>query len=432
MRRRIVLTAIAMCALGVAVLFVPMALAVRDQSTRQDVLELQRLATVATLQVPADLSSLDDATGGTWGPEEDGGEHSYAVYDPTGRRIAGRGPMTADPVVASALAGTIAAGTVGSESVAAVALGAGDQVTGAVRVAEPRQESATRIRTSILQMTALAVAAIAIAALIGWLLFLRLLRPVDRLRSAAGQLGDGDFSVEVPRTGMPELDQVGQALAATAQRIGGLVRRERAFSADASHQLRTPLAAARVVLETELLSPRDDPSLAIREALGVLDRLEATVTGLLRLSREDQVDRARVEISGALDAAAGRWAAAYQQRARELRVAHPAPGHPHTSAAALSHILDVLLDNALRHGLGAVTLAAEPAVGGVAITVTDGGTITESGHDIFQRRHPKATGTGIGLALARSLAEAEGARLSLRRSSPTTFELVIPDSPFAS
>ena len=95
----------------------------------------------------------------------------------------------------------------------------------------------------------------------------------------------------------------------------------------------------------------------------------------------------------------------------------------------MRHILHVLVDNALRHGRGAVTVAADRTPGGLAVTVTDAGSGPARPATMFGRRDPDATGTGIGLAMAPSLAEAEGARLRLRSGAPTTFELLMPGTP---
>ena len=98
-----------------------------------------------------------------------------------------------------------------------------------------------------------------------------------RLRDAAVDLGDGDFTIDVPRSGVPELDQAGQAMTATARRLDDLVSRERAFSADASHQLRTPIAGLRAAIQTELAFPRPDRTEVLREAISDIDRLERTM-----------------------------------------------------------------------------------------------------------------------------------------------------------
>jgi HAMP domain-containing protein len=108
----------------------------------------------------------------------------------------------------------------------------------------------------------------------------RLARPIRRLSDAAVQLGEGDFEVDLPRSPVPEIDDANRALTTTAHHLDELVSRERSFSADASHQLRTPLAGLRAAIETELEFPRDDHALVLREVLGDIDRLEETITEL--------------------------------------------------------------------------------------------------------------------------------------------------------
>jgi signal transduction histidine kinase len=96
------------------------------------------------------------------------------------------------------------------------------------------------------------------------------------------------------------------------------------------------------------------------------------------------------------------------------------------SSTALSTVVDVLVENAARHGRGAVSIEATPArPAGAVIVVTDEGHLGGDRGALFQRRSPHAQGHGIGLALARSLAHAEGARLQLARIDPTTFEVLI-------
>jgi len=91
----------------------------------------------------------------------------------------------------------------------------------------------------------------------------------------------------------------------------------------------------------------------------------------------------------------------------------------------------VLLSNAHRHGAGTVTVTARSVHGGLAIDVCDEGPgFTGDPDHVFDRRTPSRDGHGIGLALARSLAEAEGGRLSISRAQPEpTLTLLLPASP---
>lgn len=97
-----------------------------------------------------------------------------------------------------------------------------------------------------------------------------------------------------------------------------------------------------------------------------------------------------------------------------------------TRRAAIETILDVLLDNALHHGSGLVSIDTDTTSGTACIAVSDEGTSGLANEQIFERHRSSTGSTGIGLHLARTLAEAEGARLRLVRTDPTTFRLLLP------
>lgn len=311
--------------------------------------------------------------------------------------------------------------------VAALPLHAGSAVTGAVRAAEPSQEGTERLLAALFRLSLLAAAALGAAALAGWLLFRRLLRPLDRLRASAVRLGDGDFTTVVSPTGIVELDEVGATLNSSNQRLSRLIDRERNFSAAASHELRTPVAALRVAFEAELLAPRADPTRILHDGLAALDRLESTVQSLLRLARDQPLDRGVLAVAELLDSAGQRWRPIFAKQHRDLSISPTWKLPPvRISAAAIGHVLDVLIDNALRHGQGTVMVKAVAAADGVAVQVTDQAEMSPVIVSALFCRRGRADGHGIGLGLARTLTEAEGGRLGLANASPTTFEVVLP------
>jgi signal transduction histidine kinase len=420
-RRRILATVLACTALATTVLFLPAANAARGRERRSHALELQRDAMVVASRIPD----------GPVAPDVDlprDGRDRYALYGVDGRRISGDGPEEADAPVRRALQDQAADVDDGEDLVTAVPLAAVDGHPQLVlRAEEPTTASDARVRATITELGLAAVAALVVAAVAGWLLVRRLVRPLDDLGEVAARIGDGDFTVTAAPTGLAELDRLGHALEASAQRVGRLVERERAFSADASHQLRTPLAALRTTLEAELYAPRDEPGLAVREGLEAVERLEATVTQLLDLARDQPLDRALVDIGELLRRHGARWEAVAASLGRQVVVIVEDAPRARASGSALTHVVDVLVDNALRHGTGRVTVRASRERGGATVTVGDEGTLDVVGDPerLFLRRESDRGSTGIGLHLARRLAEAEGGRLRLSSRAPTTFTLTL-------
>lgn len=387
--------------------------------------DLERAADTVALAVSGDLNAgrvpavplLD---------EEDG-EGEVGVYAPDGRLLAGHGPAVGGPVERQAAMAEedVVIGREGDEIALAVPVLSGPRVTGVVRAALPETGLGLRIVLTWLGMAGLAVATTGVSWLLARRFTKRLVRPLEELAAAAEQLGDGDFTARSPRAGIPEIDQVGETLDATAARIGSTLERERAFSAEASHQLRTPLTGLRLQLEAALEAPSADPYAAIRAGIASADRLERTIEDLLALGRERRAPRAELDLGALLEEIrqAGEALLGPQGRAVRIRLEDPPPAH--VAAAAVRQVLGVLLDNAATHGRGTVTVLARDAGDALAIDVAD------EGPDLGET-DPFATtptGHGIGLRLARGLAEAEGGRLRLSRPDPPTFTLLLPAAP---
>jgi signal transduction histidine kinase len=253
----------------------------------------------------------------------------------------------------------------------------------------------------------------------------RLADPVVRLARQAVDLGRGDFTTRAALSGIEEVDVVATALDDSAARLADLLARERSFSADVSHQLRTPLTGLRLRLERARADAPSEPH--VQDALDEIGRLEATVEHLLALSRDRHPVGAPLDVTEVLAAALSRWRPRYQAARRELQIDAPRPRVVvRASNLSIGQVLDVLLDNALRHGSGTVTLRARAAAGGLVIEVSDEGPgIAEDRRDRVFDRH-EGHGSGIGLALARSITEAEGGRLLLASGRPPCFQVVLP------
>jgi signal transduction histidine kinase len=368
---------------------------------------------------PADLRDVGD----------DGDHIDAAVYDEDGELLAGSVAEGDADVLDAAFDGDVLAATDGDRLVAAAPVTHSDEVIGAVLVDAPRNAVLGQVALVWSGMAALAVVAVTIAWLVGRRQARRLARPLEDLEHSARRLGDGDFSARSHQGGIEEIDSVGAALDTTAARLDELLARERAFSADTSHQLRTPLAGLRLRLEAALEQPDQDPRPAIAASLADADRLEAIIDELLTLARAGQAGRpGPVDLDALLGEMSPEWGArlALHGRDLEVRLDSAAP-EPIASAAAVRQVLGVLLDNATTHGRGTVTVAVREAAGAVAVDVSDEGPgLLKPESLLFSRRADRRDGHGIGLALARRLAEAEQGRLELTRPSPPVFTLLLP------
>jgi len=245
----------------------------------------------------------------------------------------------------------------------------------------------------------------------------RLAAPLERLAVAARRLGQGDFSVRAPRSRVAEVDEVSVALDVSAQRLGALVQRERAFTTNASHQLRTPLAAVR--LELEAIELGAGGATEVRAALAQVERLQTTIDTLLSVARDDTQSAQSVDLARTLDDAEARWRAILAKEARPLRtcsktrqsVARASPG-------VIDQIIDVLVENAHVHGSGAVTLTLRARDEWLAVDVADEGQGFDRDRDSAMKVQPRRDRHGIGLGLARALADAEGGRLVVTSAGP--------------
>lgn len=301
------------------------------------------------------------------------------------------------------------------------------RVVGAARVSYPSAPVDRRIRQIWLFRGALAVAVLVVAALLGLLLARRLTRPLRQLTTMASGLRDGDLTARAPESGPQEVRTLARTLNNATQTIEVLVRSQRMFVADASHQLRTPLTALRLALDN-VADGADDPQ-SVREdaerATAEVVRMTRLVNGLLALARAD------AETTGAEPVTvgpviAGRlevWRAVAEERGVTLNHAPAAPGIAAlTTPGHLEQILDNVLANALDFSPAGSTVTVElrPAGGTVTIEVTDAGpgmppAERERAFDRFWRgpRRRDRPGSGLGLAIVKQLVTDDGGTVRL-------------------
>lgn len=211
------------------------------------------------------------------------------------------------------------------------------------------------------------------------------------------------------------------------------IEAEREFSSNASHQLKTPLAALRFRLDDLTLWPETSKEVQAEliECMAEVDRLNGTVEDLLSLARGNAPATSNaVDLADAAASAVGRWRRLFSEKGRELAFSAPADSVLVTTAPRpMLQVLDVLLENALNHGRGATKVRVEPGPGRGVVLVSDEGSVDETIVDkIFDRSYRSATsaGSGIGLALARTIVDTTGGRLQVQSLNPTCFELSFP------
>ncbi|WP_131737635.1 HAMP domain-containing sensor histidine kinase [Actinomadura roseirufa] len=437
--RRLVLIAIVGVTILAIVLFaLPLAVAVQRLYHNETVTRLERDATRIAAVVPDDLNRHPRPIKRPAGLPA---RLTVGVYRVDGTRLTGDG-LARSPLAVRGRDGRVHDGVEHGRLAVAAPVPSDEGVASIVRVSGPYDPTGDRIEKALLAMAGLALAVIACATLLARYLARRLARPLERLTAAAQQLGDGNFGLRASRSGVQEADAAGLALEATARRLGTILERERAFSADVSHQLRTPLTGLLLGLESALERPGADLPAAINTALERGERLQIIIDELLDLARDSGPAHRPVDVPALLGQIRDRWHGplAAQGRRLVLDIREPLP-QVSASPAALSQIMDVLLGNALQHGRGEVSVQTADVGDGLAIDVTDQGPgIPDDAPDIFARRSgpsgahptgsrrdgPSGAGHGIGLALARSLAEAEGGRLILSSDRPAVFTLLLP------
>src|SRR3954470_19391294 len=424
MRRRIVTLSVLAAVLAITLFGVPLGYAVAASFLGDEAAEAEHVADVAALGGGAHLARDEPVTSL---PSSDS-SLLVALYSPDGTLVTGDGPARADGLVSEALGGGVVTDPDAPGGLAvAVPVTDGTTVTGVVRASSPYPGVWLRIAGAWAVMLALGLLAVGTTWLLARRQARRLSTPLESLVGAAQRLGEGDFSVRTDPSGIPEIDAAGSALDLTAHRLDDLVGRERAFSSTASHQLRTPLTGLRLTLETALDAPAAEQRAAVVRALESADRLERTIDDLLSLARHAPRDRAELPLQSLLADWQAAWTPIVEGHGRGLRVT-VAPELPasRASEAAVRQVVDVLLDNAVVHGGGTVGLVVRDAGATVAIDVTDEGDGPLEPEAVFRSRENRPPGHGIGLALARALAEAEGGRLVLSRARPPVFSLLLP------
>ncbi len=274
-------------------------------------------------------------------------------------------------------------------------------------------------------LTGMAIAgplALLLTSLLGYWLAGAALRPVERMRAEAAAISGSEPGRRLPMgEARDEITRLSETLNEMLERLERAIERERSFVADASHELRTPLALLQAELELALRKPRTGPELegAIRSATAETERLVRLAEDLLVLAQADDgrlpLRREAVRAGELLHAVREAFQSRAEAAGRSIESRNGDAIVLDADRLRLEQALGNLVDNALRHGAGAIRLDAVERDGAVDLHVRDEGTgirpdFLPHAFERFSRADPARTGggAGLGLALASAIAEAHG------------------------
>jgi two-component system OmpR family sensor kinase len=317
----------------------------------------------------------------------------------------------------------------------------------AVQVAMSLDDAYAVLRTARWLFLGLSLAILAGTGLTGAVLARRALRPIDQIVTTARRLGEGDLAERLPHPGTR--DEVGRLVATLNDMLARIeqgVEAQRRFTADASHELRSPLTRLRAELEVTLRRPRERSEYeeALRSGLDEVERLSRLTDELLVLARLDagegrEPSGPAVPLVPILDDALRRLAPEADRRGVSVALDPAPPIAVRAAPSALGLVVTNLLDNALKDSppgsrvrIG-VAAAGDEAV--LSISDTGPGIPPEELPQLFQRFHrghaaraTEAPGVGLGLAICQALVERHGGRIAVESppAGGATFRVHLP------
>lgn len=323
----------------------------------------------------------------------------------------------------------------------------GEPVDGPVLASQTSTASGASVRMEIsaanaiervVRMCAIFLGGTLVSLGVGWLMANRLARrlsaPLIYLSAQAEQIGSGQVRAHVRPSGIEEIDLVQEELVRTGERMAGRLAAERQFAADASHQLRTPLTALSMRLEEiEYISTEPEVQEEARSCLEQVERLTAVVTDLLDTSSRAGGHTEAIQILELFNTQREEWEGKFTGVGRQLVFTDEAARPVLADGAKLGQVLATLIENSLRYGQGTTRVIARPSTNnrGVVIDVSDEGegVGADIAPEVFDYGVSGHGSTGIGLGLARDLANGMGGRLELAQTSPPIFRVSLAAVP---
>ena len=313
----------------------------------------------------------------------------------------------------------------------------GPKVVGAIRLTLSTEELRASIRRTLIGLATIGLAGVAAGLIVATVLAGSIARPLQHLAEVTKRLGGGDLSARAGREkGAAEFRQMAAAFDEMADRLERLVRAQREFAGNASHQLRTPLTGLKLRLESAAAKAPPELQKDLAAAEHEADRMAEIVGRLLTMARLVETGSAPdTDIANVVDRAAARWRDRAAASATTIRSVGPS-GVVKADPNDVGQILDNLIDNAIRYAPGEITIDIEPEDDYIRLVVEDRGPGIPSDEldrvtDRFYRgRGSSPGGSGLGLSLVRELAERWGGRVAVKQAEGggTRVEVLFPRS----
>ena len=288
------------------------------------------------------------------------------------------------------------------------------------------------------------VAAVVLASLVGYALASAGLAPVETMRRRAAAISLSGEPERLPLgPARDEISRLGETLNEMLDRLRRSFERERRFVADASHELRSPIAVIKTELEGALRSGaiEGEQRAALVAAVAECDRLAQLAEDLLVLARSADgrlpIRPEPLPVRALLDGTRHRFADRVAEQGRSIHVNAPEELVVMADELRMRQALANLVDNAIRHGAGDIELRAAAAADGVQIDVTDqgpgfGSQLVDRAFERFTRASGSRSGdgAGLGLAIVQAIALGHGGHAAIVEDlAGTTVRLVFPAGP---